>query len=221
VTKLRTFDGELVGARSSPDGSANDWRAHWRRVLEQTKIPEAEIPINAVAWAFELFCRAGVELERVMLFVQAVWARFAREIGPVVPHVVPAAPAVDELPRPPSPRAPRAEHAAYERELERMIGEAQQKATAASREFEAFVELVNAAGEAFGDPRAWHVNVLGVALEVLYRRGYTDLELANLVTSTWEAVAARELERRESQTRGPRFVGPGQGFGFAQKARRG
>jgi hypothetical protein len=50
----------------------------------------------------------------------------------------------------------------------------------------------------FGDPHAWHVNVLGWALEVLYRRGYTELELANLVTATWEVVASRELARRRA-----------------------
>lgn len=198
----QTPEAELVGA------DALDWRKLWQSVLEGTALPPAEIPINAVAWAFEVLCRRGFELERVMMFVQALWARFARLIGPVEPHAQPPA-AEASTPAPPSPRAPSSEHARYDRELERLIEAARVEADAATQAFDEFAARVDAAGERFGDRAAWHVNVLGWALEVLYRRGYTPLELANLVTATWEVVAQRELERRARR---------GVPAGFAQSA---
>lgn len=194
----QAFDAEIVRAHDP-----KDWRALWEGVLERTSVPASEIPIDAVAWAFEVLCRAGVELERVMLFVQAIWARFARVIGPVVPHVIPPRPADAPLPKRPGPRSSAAERSRYERELEAQIEEARTAAANATVAFEAFAELVDQAGERFGDARTWHVNVLGWALEVLYRRGYTELELANIVTGTWEVVRLRQEARRDARGAGP------------------
>lgn len=162
--------------------------------------------MHALCWCLEQLAEAGVELVRATMFVAVVWARFRRELGDVPTRVV-----ID-----PAHAAPRATHGApggrklndsewdevarlYERELEN-----EQKRELAA--FEAFCRTCSEACAAFGDRRGFVVNALCWALEVLYRRGYSDAELATTVEQTWQVVQSRR--EQSAAARSARYAGP-------------
>jgi hypothetical protein len=165
-----------------------DWRALWDGVIASSGVSPDVLPMNALCWGLEQLCRQGFELPRVVLFVQTIWQRYRRTLGDVRPRIAPST----DPPAGPPVGATKAERQKYERELEAEIEKAQRELEASRVAYASFCKLVDAARSRFGDAQAFLVNVLGWTLEVLYRRGYSDDELAALVIETWAVVEAQQ-----------------------------
>jgi hypothetical protein len=176
--------------------NGREWRELWRRVLAHTIAKRDAIPMYALCWALETLCRAGYEKERVLLFIQATWARFRRVLGPVALRPPPPPAPPPEIPAAPRRDAPQREHAEHARKLERIIENAQrelERAREAEREgYLDFCERVTAARDEFGEAHTWLVNVLGWSLEVLYRTGHSDDELAGVVIETFGVIRGHD-----------------------------
>lgn len=166
------------------------WRVAWKRVLDSFEGRREELPMHALCWCLEQLANAGVELVRATMFVAVVWSRFRRKLGEVPTRVV-----IDPWrPTPSAGGAPGGRRMGdaewdevarlYERELEK---EAQRELEA----FEAFCRRCSEECAAFGDVRTFVVNALCWCLETLYRRGYSDAELATAVEQTWQVVQFR------------------------------